>query len=91
MLIKASKEFALENALKKMKKDWEAMYFSFVPYKETGVSILSAFDEIQVQCQYLWYDIKQCWLYHISLGQGHFSSLVLSADWSRLGIPKETM
>ncbi|XP_067934548.1 dynein axonemal heavy chain 3-like [Watersipora subatra] len=44
----ASKEFALENALKKMKRDWEVMFFTFVPYKETGVSILSAFDDIQV-------------------------------------------
>lgn len=48
LLYQASKEFALENALKKMKKDWEGMFFSFVPYKETGVSILSAFDDIQV-------------------------------------------
>ncbi|KAF6040218.1 hypothetical protein EB796_001432 [Bugula neritina] len=44
----ASKEFALENALKKMRKDWENMFFTFIPYKETGVSILSAFDDIQV-------------------------------------------
>lgn len=53
----ASKEFALENALKKMKKDWEGMFFSFVPYKETGVSILSAFDDIQVR-------LNSCLFYH---------------------------
>lgn len=46
--LQASKEFALENALKKMRKDWENMFFTFIPYKETGVSILSAFDDIQV-------------------------------------------
>lgn len=48
LVFQASKEFALENALKKMRKDWENMYFTFIPYKETGVSILSAFDDIQV-------------------------------------------
>ena len=31
-----------------MRKDWESMFFTFIPYKETGVSILSAFDDIQV-------------------------------------------
>ncbi|KAL3852322.1 hypothetical protein ACJMK2_015979 [Sinanodonta woodiana] len=31
----ASKEFALEKALEKMKNDWKNMHFSFVPYKDT--------------------------------------------------------
>ncbi|KAL4226017.1 Dynein heavy chain 3 [Mactra antiquata] len=44
----ASKEFALENALKKMKQDWKNMNFAFVEYKDTGLSILSAPDDIQV-------------------------------------------
>ncbi|CAH1783206.1 unnamed protein product, partial [Owenia fusiformis] len=44
----ASKEYALEKALEKMQKDWGAMHFTFVPYKETGISILSAFDDVQV-------------------------------------------
>ncbi|XP_053376707.1 dynein axonemal heavy chain 3-like [Mercenaria mercenaria] len=44
----ASKEFALENALKKMKEDWKNMHFSFVQYKDTGISILAAPDDIQV-------------------------------------------
>ncbi|XP_069141245.1 dynein axonemal heavy chain 3-like isoform X4 [Argopecten irradians] len=44
----ASKEFALEKALTKMKDDWENMHFGFVPYKDSGINILSAPDEIQV-------------------------------------------
>ncbi|KAK2157592.1 hypothetical protein LSH36_188g04054 [Paralvinella palmiformis] len=44
----ASKEFAIEKALTKMKSEWEAMNFNFVPYKDTDVNILSAFDDIQV-------------------------------------------
>lgn len=31
-----------------MKEDWEAMHFNFVPYKDTGISILSAIDDVQV-------------------------------------------
>ena len=31
-----------------MKSEWEAMNFNFVPYKDTDVNILSAFDDIQV-------------------------------------------
>ena len=41
-------KFVLLQALKKMKADWEAMNFNFVPYKDTDVNILSAFDDIQV-------------------------------------------
>ncbi|XP_067685210.1 dynein axonemal heavy chain 3-like [Haliotis asinina] len=44
----ASKEFALEKALSKMKTEWESVHFNFVAYKDSGISILSAFDEIQV-------------------------------------------
>ena len=44
---RASIEFALEKAILKMKSDWENMEFTFVPYKNTGVKILSAIDEIQ--------------------------------------------
>ena len=43
----ATKEFALEQALKKMKNDWFAMQLSFVQYKDTNLMILSSFDEIQ--------------------------------------------
>lgn len=43
----ASKEYALEQALKKMKNDWNAMSFNFVPYKDSNLHILSAFDDVQ--------------------------------------------
>ena len=45
--ILASKEYALEKALTKMKNDWENMNFTFVPYKDTDYHILSSFDDIQ--------------------------------------------
>ena len=35
-------------ALKKMKQDWKTMNFTFVPYKDTNLSILSSPDDIQV-------------------------------------------
>ncbi|XP_067915582.1 dynein axonemal heavy chain 3-like [Heterodontus francisci] len=44
----ASKEYALEKALSKMEKDWEEVNFTFVGYKDTGVNILTAVDDIQV-------------------------------------------
>ncbi|KAH3881436.1 hypothetical protein DPMN_005362, partial [Dreissena polymorpha] len=44
----ASKEFALENAMRKMKQDWKNMFFTFVPYKDTKISILAAPDDVQV-------------------------------------------
>ena len=31
-----------------MKKDWEMIHFNFVPYKDTGISVLSAIDDVQV-------------------------------------------
>ncbi|PVD24893.1 hypothetical protein C0Q70_15383 [Pomacea canaliculata] len=45
---RASKEFALEKALTKMRDDWSNMTFTFVSYKDTDVSILASFDDIQV-------------------------------------------
>ncbi|XP_078409866.1 dynein axonemal heavy chain 3-like [Cetorhinus maximus] len=44
----ASKEYALEKALSKMEADWEEINFTFVCYKDTGVNILAAMDDIQV-------------------------------------------
>ncbi len=43
----ASKEYALEQALKKMKNNWDAMSFNFVAYKDSDLHILSAFDDVQ--------------------------------------------
>ncbi|KAK4874901.1 hypothetical protein RN001_014261 [Aquatica leii] len=44
----ATKEYALEKALSKMMDEWVDIKFELSPYRETGVSILSALDEIQV-------------------------------------------
>ena len=44
----ASKEFALEKAMSKMKGEWEHVRFACEPYRESGVSILSGVDDIQV-------------------------------------------
>ena len=34
-------------ALLKMKSEWQTMNLNFVPYKETGVQILSSLDDVQ--------------------------------------------
>ncbi|XP_065898705.1 dynein axonemal heavy chain 3-like isoform X2 [Dysidea avara] len=44
----ASKEYGLEKAMDKMMTEWKDICFNFVPYRDTGVSILSAVDDIQV-------------------------------------------
>ncbi|CAH1180398.1 unnamed protein product, partial [Phaedon cochleariae] len=44
----ATKEYALEKNLLKMKEEWQDICFECVPYRETGVNILSAVDDIQV-------------------------------------------
>ncbi|KAI5612480.1 dynein heavy chain 12, axonemal isoform X1 [Silurus asotus] len=43
----ASKEFSLERAMLNMKEVWDATSFHHNPYRESGVSILAAVDEIQ--------------------------------------------
>lgn len=44
----ATKEHALEKNLKKMQEEWALIVFDLSPYRETGVSVLSAVDDIQV-------------------------------------------
>jgi dynein heavy chain, axonemal len=44
----ASKEYSLEKALSAMKVEWTDLCFAFIPYRDTGVSILSGVDEVQV-------------------------------------------
>lgn len=44
----ATKEYALQKNLQKMKDEWVPIRFDLVPYRETGVSILSAVDDIQL-------------------------------------------
>ncbi|KAM4651998.1 dynein axonemal heavy chain 12 [Discoglossus pictus] len=43
----ATKEFSLEKAMHNMEDLWETIFFNTSPYRETGISILSAVDEIQ--------------------------------------------
>ncbi|PAA63386.1 hypothetical protein BOX15_Mlig017039g2 [Macrostomum lignano] len=44
----AQKEHTLESNLKKMKAEWNDLSFSLIDYRDSGVSILSSVDEIQL-------------------------------------------
>lgn len=43
----ASKEYSLEQALKKMRQSWENIQFNFKQYKNENLYILSSFDDIE--------------------------------------------
>ncbi|XP_059059125.1 dynein axonemal heavy chain 3 [Achroia grisella] len=45
----ASKEYALEKSLNKMKDEWVGIKFEVVAYRDTGVGILTGLDEVQQQ------------------------------------------
>ncbi|KAM6951542.1 dynein axonemal heavy chain 3 [Aplochiton taeniatus] len=44
----ASKEYSLEKNMEKMKNEWAELRFAFTPYRDTGTSVVSAVDEVQV-------------------------------------------
>ncbi|XP_026560379.1 dynein heavy chain 3, axonemal [Pseudonaja textilis] len=44
----ASKEYSLEKNMEKMKTEWVNIRFTFVKYRDTDTSILSAIDDIQL-------------------------------------------
>ncbi|KAB5587265.1 hypothetical protein PHYPO_G00011210 [Pangasianodon hypophthalmus] len=44
----ASKEYSLEKALEKMKNEWTDLQFGFTQYRDTGTSVVSAVDDVQV-------------------------------------------
>ncbi|XP_053607537.1 dynein axonemal heavy chain 3 [Plodia interpunctella] len=45
----AAKEYSLECALHKMKEEWLGVKFEVLPYRDTGVGILTGLDDIQQQ------------------------------------------
>ncbi|RVE70747.1 hypothetical protein OJAV_G00066880 [Oryzias javanicus] len=46
--VAASKEFSLEKAMQTMTQVWDGVSFHHQPHKDTGVSILTALDDIQM-------------------------------------------
>lgn len=46
--VAASREYALEHSMRKMKEEWLNIEFECSPYRDSRVSILTSLDEIQV-------------------------------------------
>lgn len=46
--VTASREYSLEHNLRKMKEEWLIIEFECTPYRDSGVSILTSLDDIQV-------------------------------------------
>lgn len=46
--VTASREYSLEHNLRKMKEEWLTIEFECSPYRDSGVSILTSLDDIQV-------------------------------------------
>ena len=42
---KAGKEYNIESSMNKMKKDWEAVDFRLIPFKNTGTYYVAGFDD----------------------------------------------
>ena len=65
-------------ALRRMKAEWKDIEFVFVQYKDTGISILSAVDDLQVRLN--------AWLFVLPLQKGK-DNLPVDRDWEKAFLP----
>ncbi len=45
--VTATKEFALEETLQRMQSEWNDIFFEFLPYRDSDVSVLTGIEGIQ--------------------------------------------